>query len=80
MAITLWSVKTPGVAQYERDQAVMNNKRKVKETIHRKYNMFTKKRNDLKNTALGREPVSIIHYTRPGSYPKISSKISLPPL
>jgi len=29
MAITLWSVKTPGVAQYERDQAVMNNKRKV---------------------------------------------------
>ena len=29
MAITLWSRKTPGVAQYERDIAVMNNKRKV---------------------------------------------------
>ena len=26
-----------------------------------------KKRNDLKYTALGWEPVSIVHYTRPGS-------------
>ena len=26
-----------------------------------------KKSNDLKYTTLGREPVSIVHYTRPGS-------------
>ena len=29
MAITLWSRKTPGAAQLERDIAVMNNKKKV---------------------------------------------------
>ena len=29
MAITLWSTKTPGAAQLERDIAVMNNKKKV---------------------------------------------------
>lgn len=29
MAITLWSTKTPGTAQLERDIAVMNNKKKV---------------------------------------------------
>ena len=28
------------------------------------YSRFTKKRNNLKCTTLGREPVSIIHYTR----------------
>ena len=31
------------------------------------YSRFTKERNDLKYTTLGREPVSSIHYTRPGS-------------
>ena len=31
------------------------------------YSRFTKKRNNLKYTTLGREPVSIVHYTRPGS-------------
>ena len=31
------------------------------------YSRFTKKRNDLKYTTLGWEPVSIVHYTRPGS-------------
>ena len=29
MAVTLWSRKTPGVAQLERDINVMNNKKKV---------------------------------------------------
>ena len=29
MAATLWSSKTPGAAQLERDIAVMNNKKKV---------------------------------------------------
>ena len=29
MAITLWSTKTPGAAQQDRDLAVMNNKKKV---------------------------------------------------
>ena len=31
------------------------------------YNRFTKKSNDLKFTALGREPVSVVYYTRPRS-------------
>ena len=29
MAVALWSSKTPGAAQLERDIAVMNNKKKV---------------------------------------------------
>jgi hypothetical protein len=29
MAVALWSAKTPGAAQLERDIAVMNNKKKV---------------------------------------------------
>ena len=29
MAVALWSAKTPGTAQLERDIAVMNNKKKV---------------------------------------------------
>ena len=33
MAITLWSTKTPGTAQLERDIAVMNNKKKVSSRI-----------------------------------------------
>ena len=32
MAITLWSRKTPGAAQLERDLAVMNNKKKVRQS------------------------------------------------
>ena len=31
------------------------------------YSRFQKNCNDLKITTLGREPVSIVHYTRPGS-------------
>ena len=34
MAITLWSTKTPGAAQLERDIAVMNNKKKVSVGTH----------------------------------------------
>ena len=29
MAVTLWSIQTPGAAQLERDINVMNNKKKV---------------------------------------------------
>ena len=29
MAVTLWSIQTPGTAQLERDINVMNNKKKV---------------------------------------------------
>ena len=29
MAVTLWSTKTPGTAQLQRDTVVMNNKKKV---------------------------------------------------
>ena len=37
-------------------------KKKIHNTVG-----LQKKRNDLKYTTLGREPVSIIHYTRPRS-------------
>ena len=33
MAVTLWSARTPGTAQLERDITVMNNKKKVREGV-----------------------------------------------
>ena len=33
MAVTLWSIQTPGTAQLERDINVMNNKKKVSQCL-----------------------------------------------